>query len=64
MRFPRVMLLVLACALPSSLAAQVAGVQREVYTNLNREAFSLARLTNHPNFLAGKPTSSPSQRAG
>jgi hypothetical protein len=28
---------------------------RELYTNLTREAFSLARLTNHPNFLAGKP---------
>lgn len=30
-------------------------MHREVYTNLDREAFSLARLTNHPNFLAGKP---------
>ncbi len=35
--------------------AQVAGVYREVYTNLSREAFSLARLTNHPGFLAGRP---------
>lgn len=43
------------CALPGLLQAQVAGVHRELYTNLTREAFSLARLTNHPNFLAGKP---------
>ncbi|HKX62311.1 MAG TPA: lamin tail domain-containing protein, partial [Verrucomicrobiae bacterium] len=31
------------------------GVHREIYTNLNRQAFSLARLTNHPNFLSGRP---------
>src|SRR5882672_266794 len=36
-------------------AAQLAGVHRELYTNLTREAFSLARLTNNPNFLAGRP---------
>jgi hypothetical protein len=49
------LLVVLLCALPLSLRAQVAGVHRELYTNLTREAFSLARLTNHPNFLAGRP---------
>ena len=42
-------------ALQGPLQAQVAGVHRELYINLTREAFSLARLTNHPNFLAGKP---------
>ena len=37
------------------LAAQsAAGVYRELYFNLNRESFSLGRLTNHPNFLLGK----------
>jgi hypothetical protein len=39
----------------SVLHGQVAGVHREIYTNLTREAFSLARLTNHPNFLIGRP---------
>jgi len=47
--------ILLLCAWQSVLHAQVAGVHRELYTNLTREAFSLARLTNHPNFLAGKP---------
>ncbi|MCI0744925.1 MAG: lamin tail domain-containing protein [Verrucomicrobia subdivision 3 bacterium] len=34
---------------------QVAGIHREIYLNLSREGFSLGRLTNHPNFLAGRP---------
>ena len=57
MPLPRTLLLafVFLCALQGFLQAQVAGVHRELYTNLTREAFSLARLTNHPNFLAGKP---------
>ena len=48
-------LVVFLYAIQGILQAQVAGVHRELYTNLTREAFSLARLTNHPNFLAGKP---------
>jgi regulation of enolase protein 1 (concanavalin A-like superfamily) len=46
---------VLLCVWKSVLHAQLAGVHRELYTNLTREAFSLARLTNHPGFLAGRP---------
>jgi CotH kinase protein/Lamin Tail Domain/PA14 domain len=42
-------------ALLGSLPAQVPGVQRELYLNLNREGFSLGQLTNHPSFLAGQP---------
>src|SRR5687768_3555078 len=34
--------------------AQVAGLHRELYFNLSRDGFSLARLTNHPSFLAGE----------
>ena len=50
---PRIVLIL--WAMHGVLQAQVAGVHRELYTNLTREAFSLARLTNHPNFLAGNP---------
>ncbi|MBM3845560.1 MAG: hypothetical protein FJ405_04645 [Verrucomicrobia bacterium] len=35
--------------------AQLNGVHRELYLRLSRDSFSLARLTNHPGFLAGKP---------
>src|SRR5687768_17120899 len=54
---PRILpwLALILCATHGVLQAQVAGVHRELYTNLTREAFSLARLTNHPNFLAGNP---------
>jgi len=45
--------LLLLCS--GSVCAQVAGVHRELYLNLTRDAFSLARLTNHPNFLNGTP---------
>src|SRR5688572_1608295 len=45
--------LLLLCS--GSVCAQVAGVHRELYFNLTRDAFSLARLTNHPNFLNGTP---------
>jgi len=51
-------LVVFLYAIQGILQAQVTGVHRELYTNLTREAFSLARLTNHPNFLAGKPDQS------
>jgi hypothetical protein len=37
------------------VAAQAPGLHRELYFNLSRDGFSLARLTNHPNFLAGRP---------
>src|SRR6185503_4605585 len=35
--------------------AQFTGAHRELYFNLSRDGFSLARLTNHPNFLANQP---------
>jgi regulation of enolase protein 1 (concanavalin A-like superfamily) len=50
--FPAVALL---GVLLEPLQAQLVGVYREVHTNLTRDAFSLARLTNHPNFLTGRP---------
>ncbi|HWN93995.1 MAG TPA: lamin tail domain-containing protein, partial [Methylomirabilota bacterium] len=37
------------------IQAQVAGVHRELYLNLSRDGFSLGRMTNHPNFIAGRP---------
>src|SRR5687767_6553681 len=46
----------LVLAVRSPVEAQsVTGIHRELYFNLSRESFSLARLTNHPNFLLGKP---------
>ena len=45
----------LLSAIGCELQAQVAGVHRELYLNLSRDGFSLGRMTNHPNFLAGRP---------
>src|SRR4026207_476035 len=55
MLLARTAALLMLYAMQGVLHAQVTGVHRELYTNLTREAFSLARLTNHPNFLSGKP---------
>jgi hypothetical protein len=57
MRFPGTILLCAFCLCVSlqRVDGQVAGLHRELYFNLSREGFSLARLTNHPNFLAGRP---------
>src|ERR1043165_8805100 len=45
----------LLSALLCQLHGQVAGVHRELYFNLSRDGFSLGQITNHPNFLAGRP---------
>ena len=57
MRLPGTILLSALCLCVSlqRVDGQVAGLHRELYFNLSREGFSLARLTNHPNFLAGRP---------
>ena len=57
MRLPGTILLSALClflAMPQ-VDAQVPGLHRELYFTLSRDGFSLARLTNHPNFLAGRP---------
>src|SRR6186713_3503445 len=57
MRLPGTILLSALCLCVSLPRAdgQVSGLHRELYFNLSRESFSLARLTNHPGFLAGRP---------
>jgi len=57
MRLPGTILLsaFYLCVAMLRLDAQVPGLHRELYFNLSRESFSLARLTNHPGFLAGRP---------
>jgi hypothetical protein len=57
MRLPGTILLSALCLYVSlqPVDGQLAGLHRELYFNLSREGFSLARLTNHPNFLAGRP---------
>ncbi len=57
MRLPGTILLSALCLYVSlpRVDGQVAGLHRELYFNLSRESFSLARLTNHPGFLAGRP---------
>src|SRR5262245_19159013 len=48
---------VLLCALPLPVAAQVAGLHREVFTGFNRANSPLWQLTNDARFLRGTPTS-------
>src|SRR5688572_32934417 len=57
MRLPGTILLsgLCLCAATHCVNAQVSGLHRELYFNLSRDGFSLARLTNHPNFLVGRP---------